>query len=375
MRDINIPQAMQIVVDDLGWFCGDDDRASGGASRSGMPRRHCYKDYEAVNKLGEALDQKIFCAFCLAEWDPDNRLRKFPTISKYGEDWDNAKYIDMEEVKRCVEVINNSPYIDFALHGVGHGYYGGGNIKADTSDYYIIKPDKVREMTPEGYIRGLLDSFFEIMEYHGIKKEVTGMVPPSGAYRINELSRILADYGIKYVSTPYRWMKCEGQDKPTDIAIENGIITIDRTPSDPSHWDSHSIDYAEVPEIESYCFGSHWPNWLHEDAERNEVVIQSAIKYFYRCAEHQENIISRDMKFSVTQTMFWKYAVVTESENGETVIDITNVPTHENMNKVFYVNSRFPITETKGCKISEYDRKKNFITYEVEPKGNIIVLK
>ena len=81
------------------------------------------------------------------------------------------------------------------------------------------------------------------------------------------------------------------------------------------------------------------------------------------------------MKFSVTQTMFWKYAVLTENENGDTVIDITNVPRHENMNKVFYVNSRFPLLEAKGGKMTEYDRKKNFITYEIEPQEDIIVLK
>ena len=57
MSDILIPQPLQIVIDDLGWFCGDDDRTNGGASRTGMPRRHCYKDYEAINELGKALDQ------------------------------------------------------------------------------------------------------------------------------------------------------------------------------------------------------------------------------------------------------------------------------------------------------------------------------
>ena len=58
-----IPNPMQLVIDDLGWFCGDDDRLSGGASRSGMPRRHCAEDYAAINALGEALQMKINCAF------------------------------------------------------------------------------------------------------------------------------------------------------------------------------------------------------------------------------------------------------------------------------------------------------------------------
>ena len=104
-------------------------------------------------------------------------------------------------------------------------------------------------------------------------------------------------------------------------------------------------------------------------------VIKSAIKYFYRCSELQGTIISRDMRFAVTQTMFWKYAVVSENENGETVIDISNVPRLENMNKVFYVNSRFPILKADGARITEYAGKKNFVTYEIEPEGNVIILK
>ena len=213
MEDIVIPRALQIVVDDLGWFCGDDDRASGGASRTGMGRRHGYKDYMAMHELGKALDQKIVCGFCLAEWDPDNRLKKFPNVSKYGENWDNASYIDMEEAKKCAKIINDSPYIDFALHGMGHGYYCEENTRDDASDFYIIKPGKVVEMTDEIYIRGILENFLGIMEYYGIKKEVTSMIPPTGVYRFKELSRILADYGIKYVSAGFWEVICEDGEK------------------------------------------------------------------------------------------------------------------------------------------------------------------
>lgn len=374
MKDIVIPQALQIVVDDLGWFCGDDDRVNGGASRSGMPRRHCYKDYEAMHELGKALDQKIFCAFCLSEWDPDNRLKKFPTISKYGENWDNARFYDADEVKKCVDVINSSEYIDFALHGIGHGYYCEENLNKDSSDYYIIKRTengKERVTTGETYVRGILDSFFELMEYHGIKKEVNSFVPPSGSYLYNDLSKILADYGIKYVSAPFRFIKNFEGERPEDIFFENGIITTERY-NDLIPWDGHSVDYRTLP-VRYNTFGSHWPNWLHEDPDRNMEVIKSAIKYFYRCAEDPETVISRDIKFASTQTMFWKFAEISENEKGETVIDISNVPKHENANKVFYVNSRFPIT-CIGGKMTEYAGKKNFITYEIEPESDKIIL-
>lgn len=47
---------LHIVIDDLGWFNCEDDRESGGPSRTGMPRRHVAEDYAAINRLGEALD-------------------------------------------------------------------------------------------------------------------------------------------------------------------------------------------------------------------------------------------------------------------------------------------------------------------------------
>ena len=373
MSDIVIPQPLQIVVDDLGWFCGDDDRKSGGASRSGMPRRHGYRDYEAMHELGKALDQKIVCGFCLAEWDPDNRLKKFPQISKYGENWDNARYIDMDEAKRCAKIINDSPYIDVALHGMGHGYYCDENLNNDTSDFYIVKVGKIKEMTDEGYIRGIIESFLGILEYYGINKKVTSMIPPTGVYRFNELSRILADFGIKYVSAGFWEMIVDSGEKLEDIAVENGIITMNRYQPEANNWLAHSIDYGNVP-LRVYSFGSHWPNWLHEEPDRNMEVIKSAVKYFYRCAELQGTVISRDMKFAVTQTMFRKHATVTENEKGETVIDISKVPRLDTMNNVFYVNSRFPIT-CEGGTMTEYAGKNNFITYEIKPESNVIILK
>ena len=131
-----IPNPVQIILDELGWFCGSDDRPIGGASRTAMPRCHVAEDYEVVNYIGEQVGMKINCAFILGEWDPDNRLRAIPHLSRFGDKWDNASHLDMERAKRCAQVINNSPYIDFCLHGLNHGYYMDGVDNWDTSDYF-----------------------------------------------------------------------------------------------------------------------------------------------------------------------------------------------------------------------------------------------
>ncbi|MBR5314793.1 MAG: hypothetical protein IKU45_05230 [Clostridia bacterium] len=374
MKDIVIPQPLQIVVDDTGWFCGDDDRKSGGASRTGMGRRHGYRDYVALHELGKGIGQSIVCGFCLSEWDPDNRLRKFPQISKYGENWDNASYIDMDEAKKCAEFINESPFIDVALHGMGHGYYSEENTYTDASDFYIVRQGGKVEMTDENYIKGIVDNFLGILKYYGINKEVTTMIPPAGVYRFNELSRVLAGCGIKYVSAGFWEVICDNGEVLEDVAVENGILTMNRYRPEANNWLVRNINYDNVAE-RVFSFGSHWPNWLHDDPERNMEVVESAIKYFNRCAEQQGTVISRDMGFAVTQTMFYKHAKITENQNGETVIDVSCVPKHDSMRDFFCINSIRPIAEIEGGEITEFARKKDFITYEIKPKSDFIILK
>ena len=62
---IIIPDSLQIVLDDVGWRNGADDRKNGGPSRTGISRRHVPSDYRAINELGELIGMKIHCAFVI----------------------------------------------------------------------------------------------------------------------------------------------------------------------------------------------------------------------------------------------------------------------------------------------------------------------
>ena len=59
MKEYIIPNALQIVIDDLGWFNGKDDRENHGPSCTAMPRNHVAEDYLAVNELGRALGTPV----------------------------------------------------------------------------------------------------------------------------------------------------------------------------------------------------------------------------------------------------------------------------------------------------------------------------
>ncbi len=364
-----IPMPLHLVIDDLGWFCGEDDRKNGGPSRSGMPRRHVAEDYAAINKLGEALDMRISCAFVIGEWDPDNRLLEIPHLSKYGDKWDNAAYLDREEMERIVAVINSSPYLDLNVHGLLHGYYMDGVDNVDISDYYYLI-DKELYMTSESEIKLRIGKFRELLDHYGIKKSTESFVPPCFAYRWNELSRVLSTLGIKYISTIFNSMRCDGE-KPISVGMENGIVTFDRN-NNLIPWNECNSCFEDLPTAEG-IFGAHWPNFLHPDSERNGEVVERAVRYFRRCAERYGIVLSKGIEFAARQSLYHTYAKV-ELDGGRMSIDVRSLSGTPAEGKPFIISSKaFPV-RVEGARIRPYEKKTDFTSYELTPEGDTVII-
>lgn len=371
MRNIIIPRPLHIVLDDMGWMSGKDDRANGGPSRLGIDRKPCYKDYLAVNELGKRLNMKITCAFVIGEWDPDNRLGSIRGLSKYKENWNNAAHLNRKELARCIDTVKKCEYIDLAVHGLLHGYYIEGTDNTDESDFYYRKNEKLF-MTPEAEVRERLDSYFDLLKFYGINKKVTTFVPPSFSYRFNELSSVLKDYGIEYVSTIFSNM--ETDEKQKIVAVEqNGIINIDRNIND-IEWDMFDSDLSVLPTDTNGILGLHWPNLLHSDPNKSGEVISRAAEFFERCSENFGTILSRDIEFCANQSLFCRYKEV-KTENGVTTVDISRLPRVTDTQSVFYLSAKQPIREFSGCEVCEYENKDNFITYKVKSLCNKMTFK
>ncbi len=365
-----VPMPLQIVVDDVGWFNGEDDRKGGGPSRTGMPRRHVAEDVRALNLLGESLGMKINCAFVVGEWDPDNRLREIPHLSKYGDAWDNASHLDKDEMARMVEAINESPYVEVALHGLLHGYYMDGVDNHDMSDYYY-KINKELIMTDEGEIRRRIEKFKEILDFYGVKKELVSYVPPSFAVRLGELSRIMADYGFKYSSTIFRTMVCDGE-KPVCAGVENGIVTVDRI-NNLIPWNEHESGFEDLPLVNG-VFGAHWPNFLHLDASRSGEVIDRAVKYFKRCAERFGTVMSRGIEFCAVQSIYNRFAKLS-GERCNVSLDLSEVEKTPVSGKPFVISTLYRIESVTGAEIVDTSMVGGFYNYELSPKDSIINIK
>ena len=374
MRNFCIPTALQIDLDDIGWFNGADDRQNGGPSRTGVGRRHCAKDYLALDELGRRLGMRINCGFVAGEWDPDNRLRPIPHLSKYGDKWDNAAYFDAAEAARCADVLNCSSHIDLALHALSHGYYKSSVDSHDISDFYY-RENKVYHMVPRQEVRARLDAFFDLLQHHGIQKKIHSFIPPSAAYRLEELSHVLKEYGIRYVGTIYARLKPQPHVTPKkEITVESsGVITYERT-HNPIPWDRFGADWEDLPPL-SGLVGLHWPNILHEDPERNIECVERAATYFLRCADRFGTVMSQDVSCYVTQTLYRRFARV-RTLFGCVRIDLSRLPRMQGAGEGFFVSSKKEITSCLGAAtITERERKAGFINYYVVPKAKIVKLR
>lgn len=373
MDNLVIPKSLQITMDDVGWFNGSDDRENGGSARTAMTRRHCHEDYAAINELGKRLNMRINCAFVLGEWDPDNRLGRIKWLSKFGDGWNNAAYLGKEEMAAVADTVRNSEFIDVAVHGLLHNYYKPG-IPYSNSDYFYSKDGKLC-ISPKEEIRARFDAFFDILDYYGIKKTVNSFIPPTFSYIWNSMTDVLSDYGIKYVSTVYEepFMEAPADFKiPKSAGVENGgIITLNRNNNDIP-WYEISTNLDKMPVLHG-IFGCHWPNMLHEDKERHGEIIDNWVRYFERCRDSYGIILSRDIAFAATQSLYEEYTKISYS-GKKTYLDVSAVPNAKGRSDKFYISAKNPIAAYSGCELREYERRAEFINYEVNPLSDTITL-
>ena len=365
MNETTIPRPLQVVMDDVGWFNGKDDREIGGPSRSGLKRYHCLEDYQAIERLGKNLGQKINCAFVIGEWDLENRLpRTIPHFSHFGSSWDNAKYRNPREMAEMAEFITAAEHIDVCIHGLYHGYYMPGTDNHDVSDYYYrIHGELI--MVKEDEVRLRLETFLEILYKYGIRKPVNSFVPPSFQYRAFELSAILKDYGILYVTTPFASLTPR---KPDDtVFIENGIITCNRYNQKALPWDGAACDFDTVVTPQG-ILGLHWPNILHMDPAENPKVVDRTQSFFDRSTEQFGIVLSKDVGFCATQYLYEKYTKISASD-GTVTLDFSEVPEAAGRRGSFVISLKGGIASAVGCEFALYDTKKEFANYLLTPKA------
>ncbi len=271
-----IPMPIQVVIDDVGWWSGQDGSKWQEPYRTGILRKHVPADYEAIARLGRRLGIRPQAATILCEWDKENILRKLPTSTWMGQKWDNKKWIGpwMEEAADIIR--QNRYHYELTLHGIGHEYWTDGTFtRAEWAD-------RSGTMRPLDQVEKHLDFYEALLQQHDLGQFPKSFVPtaflhgfgPTGDYELS-MAAVLAKRGVEYINTPFDDMyNAEGVQHGV-FGFDAGVITVDRG-CDLLSWKS----IGKVPEgvVHGPTCGMHWPNLLHPNPERNSEIVDGWVK-------------------------------------------------------------------------------------------------
>ncbi|MDK1032648.1 MAG: hypothetical protein QGD94_11615, partial [Planctomycetia bacterium] len=113
-----IPLPLQVVIDDVGWWSGEDGHERGEPFRSGFVRNHVPVDYEAIASLGRQLGMRPQASMILCEWDTENILGELPGSQWMGAGWDNRRWVG-PHLEEAADIIRSNPlHFELGFHGV-----------------------------------------------------------------------------------------------------------------------------------------------------------------------------------------------------------------------------------------------------------------
>ena len=380
---IKIPLAYQTVVDDIGWFTGDDDRHKGLPSRTGMPRKHVAEDYAVINEIGKRINQKITGAFVIGEWDKNNRMTGKPHMTPKPDEWDCKSKINMQEAERCFETIESSEYIDISLHGLLHSYWDE-EMGHDDQQYYIrprkgCSENQRKVPVSDEYFEKCIDTFFDIYRDWGFTKQINTFVSPGSAFGPPELSygfaRVLRERGFKYWANYWN-------DVKTSTVIEG--LTFCSKGTGCVEWNVYDVNPAILPDYvvahndgvvrpKGTIFGLHWPNFLRFDPKKNVEVIDAWVDFYRRQGEVFGLMISRDMGFAARQAIYERYTKITYGEK-EIILDFADVDASGaiDIGNTMYISlyNHLVPKSVLGAEIKLYETHGRHRTYEITRKGS-----
>ncbi len=287
-----IPMPLQVVIDDVGWWSGEDGSARQEPYRTGIDRRHVPADYRAIADLGRALGIRPQAATVLCEWDTENLLRTLPESTWMGAEWDNSRWRGpwLEEAADIIR--QNEAHYELTIHGLGHEYWTNGRFtRAEWAE-----PNG--RMRPRDRVEAHLDAFEAILGQHRLGGLPRSFVPtafrhgfgPTEGHDVS-MAAVLASRGVTYINTPFGSMaNAEGVQYGV-FGLDAGVMTVDRG-DDLQDWDV--IGQLPSGALTGPTCGLHWPNLLHPDPERNPEIVAGWVALLAPYGDRADTMLAGD---------------------------------------------------------------------------------
>ncbi|CAN5378314.1 hypothetical protein BH09VER1_BH09VER1_06620 [soil metagenome] len=312
--DVCVPMPFQIVIDDVGWWRGEDGSQRQEPYRTGIARDHEPADYQAVVDLGRALNMRPLAGMILGEWDPDDRLRAVPSASWMGRRWHNFGR-ETRPFEEAAEIIRSHPkYFELGLHGIMHEFWNDGIFtRAEWHDTQGI-------MRPREEVLRRIDIFFELTEYYRFGQVPRACIPPAGMYCFGDepgnFADILMSYGINSLFTCFKMLQFTKMPHHSWFGFENGLLAVDRT-NDPFRWNTIAPEPTVLPD--GPICSMHWPQILHSDPARNREVVERWVRILGQVDGKWERLLSRNTTEFLDQLVHYAVTTVSPTGSGLTV--------------------------------------------------------
>jgi hypothetical protein len=309
-----IPLPIQVVIDDVGWWSGHDGSEQQEPYRTGISRDHVPADYTAIAKLGKSLGIRPQAAMVLCEWDKKNILRKLPTATWMGKDWDNSKWVGpwLEEAAGIIR--ENGKHIELTFHGVGHEYWTNGKFtRAEWADVN-------GRMRPRDQVEKHLDFFEKIIQQHWLGPFPTSFVPTAFNHGFGvtpghdvSMAEILSKRGIKYINTPFHQMYNAGEVSHKYFGFDSDVLTVDRG-KDVLTWDATGM--PPTGRLKGPTCGMHWANLIHPDPYRNQEIVDAWVQFLAPYNDKEDTMLASDSGSFQSQLLYHECAELLRDDNN-----------------------------------------------------------
>lgn len=346
MIEACIPLAIQVVIDDVGWWCGADGHERGEPYRSGCVRDHVPADYAAIVELGQRLGMRPQAAMILCEWDRGNVLREVPSATWQGREWDNSQWVGPWLEEAAEIIVDGREHFELTIHGIGHEYWDEQGVPTRAEWH-----DREGRMRPRDEVLRHLEYYSRLLEMNALGPLPESFVPAAFLHRFGAgeegMGAILARHGVKYMSTPYGGMFRDRETEAQWFGFDEGVLTVDRG-RDLLNW--HVTGGEPVGEIVGPVCGMHWPNLLHEDPARNSAVVDRWVALLEPYGRRWDRMLARNAAEGFSQCVYHTLGKV--RVEGEVVkVDVREV---EGVLGRFYVKVRGEgKVEAEGFEVAE----------------------
>jgi hypothetical protein len=333
--EVFLPMPVFPIIEDVGWWQGEDGSAAQQPYRNAFPRRHCLADYQALVRLADRLGVRIGLGMVLCEWDRNNSLGAIKGATWMGNHWNNQ--------------INQGPWLDetaeylrqqrgsleLGLHGLCHEFWHEG--KMERSEFH----DCHGNIRSRQVITSHLEAFGTILEQNGFSEFPRLFFPPALNHSFGNnkesIQALLHDYGIRYVITRFSRAQCFAPPHHEKITWECGVGLLERGLS-PVLWNVSAAPPSW--DFSGPILPLHWGNLLHPDPARNNDIVDGWAEMLLAGTAGPERILVENYDTCWRQAAIFYFGKLS-LDGASMVVDLQALPKDiPNSSGSFYIKVR-----------------------------------